>query len=169
METDNALPFRRRIFRVPAADYMHEWDTALTAHSDAYLAAIRSDGFDAVWLRGVRREMVRTDVFPELAPRAEEHLHTLNTLLARCRKHSLDVFLCLNEPLGFPSDDPFWSHHGSVRGELGSSFDDGWPHSNALCTSTDAVRQFLYESTRNLFRNASELAGAFLITASEHH
>src|ERR1043166_2886941 len=81
MKTD-AIPFRRRIFRAPEADYMHEWDTALTAHRDPHLAAIRSNGFDAVWLRGVLREIVRTDLFPELAPRAEKHLHTLNTLLA---------------------------------------------------------------------------------------
>src|ERR1041384_5999390 len=80
MKTDVAVPFRRRILRVPEADYMHEWDTALTAHSDAHLAAIKSDGYDAVWLRGVLREIVRTDLFPKLAPQAEEHLHTLNTL-----------------------------------------------------------------------------------------
>ena len=63
---------KSRILRVAEADHMHEWDTALAAHDNTQLAAIRADGFDAVWLRGVLREIVRTDVFPELAPGMRE-------------------------------------------------------------------------------------------------
>lgn len=167
--TREASPFKRRIFRVPGADYMHEWDTALDAHDDRSLDALRRDGFDAVWIRGIFRDLVRTSVFPELAPESDRHLSILNSILDRCACHQLEVFLYLNEPLGFPADDPFWQRHPDLRGEPGSSPDDFWEHSNALCTSTDAVRAFLRESSRNLFRLAPGLAGVFLITASEHH
>lgn len=161
--------FRRRIFRAPDADSAREWETALAAHGDAQLAALRDNGFNAVWLCARLREMVRTEVFPELAPAADEQMNVLRQVIARCRKHGLDLFLYLNEPWGFPAADPFWTRHPQTRGEPGSSYDDQWKHSNALCTSTEAVRQFLYQSARNLFRGAPDLAGVFLITASESH
>jgi len=162
-------PFRRKIFRAPDTAYTHEFDSALSIYNDERLAGIRAYGFDSIWLRGVLRELVRTEVFPELAPRSDQYLAVLNALTARCRKHGLGVLLYMNEPLGFPTDDPFWTHHPDARGESGSSPDDGWDHSNALCTSTDPVRAFLYQGSRNLFRAVPDLAGAFLITATEHH
>lgn len=161
-------PFRRRIFRVPGTDYMHEWETALAAHTDPALAAVRDAGFDAVWVRGILRDLVATAAFPELAPPAA-NLEVLRELVARCRRHRLDLFLYLNEPLCFPAEHEFWTRHPDVRGVPGSSGDDFWDHTYALCTSTPQVQQFLREAAYNVFHAVPDLGGAFLITASEHH
>jgi len=39
---------------------MQEWETALEVHSEEALRKIRSHGFDAVWVRGILRELVTT-------------------------------------------------------------------------------------------------------------
>src|SRR5213075_1336808 len=126
-------------------------------HSRDALDQIRTDGFDAVWVRGILRELVNTSVFPNLASESALNLSKLNALIQRCKASGLDLFLYLNEPLGFSAEDPFWKRFPEARGQPGSSIDDGWEKSYALCTSTEATRQFLLEGSENLFRDAPGL------------
>lgn len=163
-----------RIFRSPAAKYYE--DDILhgpAAYPDAYFAELAEHGFNAVWLRGVLRDLAPSHIFPELSRDVARHQDALATVAERAKRHGIGVFLYLNEPLCVPADDAFWAAHPGVRGALEEPTNDAWcmdpwPRVFALCTSTPAVRAWLEETTAALFRAVPDLAGWFAITASEH-
>lgn len=161
--------FSPRIFRSFQANYYE--DDVLTgpdAYPDEYFAALVDHGFDAVWLRGILRNLASTSVFPMLGDEIARHQDALGTVIERARRHGVKVLLYLNEPLGLPAEDRFWSEHPDVRGARGVSDMDEWPEAYAFCTSTPEVRAWLREAAANLFRALPELSGWFLISASEH-
>ena len=155
------------IFRSPLGDYCNELADPAGCYGEEVLSRIQQDGFNAVWLRVVLRDMVQTTVFPELSPRPDA-IEALRDIVARCGRNGLGVFVYLNEPLGFPEDDEFWMSRPKLRGQRDISFDDGWDRANALCTSQPETLRFLEEGSRLLFQEVSGLAGAILISASEH-
>lgn len=159
-----------RIFRAFQAKYYD--DDVLTgpdAYTDAYFAQLTGNGFNAVWLRGILRDLAATSIFPELGQRIAQHQDALGTVIARAKQYDVKVLLYLNEPLCLPADHPFWGDHPEVRGASGDSSMDEWHTTFAFCTSTPAVRSWLYEVTGNLFNDLPDLGGWFLISASEHH
>ena len=91
-----------------------------------------ANGFTAIWLRVRLRDAAQTDIFPELGDRADEyHREALSTLCRRAAGHGVGVYLYFNEPLCFPSDDPFlWLAHPEVRGASGSIW--AWTNGTAL-------------------------------------
>lgn len=165
--THSPASFQWKIFRSPFADYCHETKNPATAYRQDVLQQIRRDGFNAVWLRVVLRDVVGTAIFPDLKPEGGR-LECLREIVARCKAEGLGVFVYLNEPLGFPEDHEFWEAHPELRGHRDRSFDDGWDRANALCSSQSETRLFLEDATRALFLGVPELAGVILITASEH-
>ncbi len=162
--------FSLRIFRSPRANYYG--DDILTgpeAYPEAYFAQLAQNGFNAVWLRGILRELAPSTVFPELGGDVARHQDALAVVVERAKAYGVSVLLYLNEPLCLPRAHSFWADHPEVCGDSGSSGMDEWPETYALCTSTAQVRAWLREVTANLFRALPELAGWFLISASEHH
>ena len=159
-----------RIFRSPQANYYS--DDILTgpaAYPEAYFARLVQNGFNAVWLRGILRDLAPSMVFPELEHDVARHQDALGLVVERAKAYGVSVLLYLNEPLCLPRAHPFWAEYPEVCGDSGSSGMDEWPETYALCTSTAQVRAWLREVTANLFRTLPELAGWFLISASEHH
>jgi len=159
-----------RIFRSPQAKYYE--DDILTgpeAYPEEYFAQVVQNGFNAVWLRGILRDLASTTVFPELGQDVTRHQDALALVVERAKTYGVSVLLYLNEPLCLPREHPFWAAHPEVLGDSGSSGMDEWPETYAFCTSTAQVRAWLREITANLFRVVPELAGWFLISASEHH
>ena len=139
------------------------------AYPEEYFAALVEHGFNAVWLRGILRDLAATSVFPTLGREIARHQDALGLVVERAKRHGVQVLLYLNEPLGLPRDDPFWAAHPEARGASGDSVMDDWPETFAFCTSTPDVQTWLREVTANLFRAIPELGGWFLITGSEHH
>ena len=162
--------FYSRIFRSPYAPYLKD---ELLEEEDFYpedfLRDLLSHGFNGIWLRGVLRNLVKSTIFPEFGKHSEKRLKKLNHLIERCGRLGIGVYFYFDEPLCFAADDPFWKRHPQVRGEAGSSIMDNLSNTYAMCTSVQETKDFLYESTQRLFREAPGLKGAFLITASEHH
>lgn len=159
-----------RIFRSPDARYYAE-DVleGPDVYTDTALAGMAAHGFNGIWLRIRLRDAARTDIFPELGVDADRYRQALHRLCARAARHGIGVYLYLNEPLCFPSDDPFWAAHPEVRGASGSSGMDEWPRTFACCTSHPAMQEWLRTACADLFRHCPQASGAFTITASEHH
>jgi len=142
--------------------WLHEDASVDAFYHDRILMALARHGFNAVWLRGCLRIMSRVRVFPEFGENCDAILERLESLGRRAGRHGIDLFLYLQEPLGFKSDDPFWKAHPGCRGtgipDLGVS---------ALCTSAPEVKELLREGTRYVFDRVPSLKGMILITASE--
>jgi hypothetical protein len=160
-----ALPLR--IFRSYRANfYQDDILCGLTNYPEDYFAELTANGFNAIWVRGILRNLATTSVFPELGEEIAHHQDALAALVQRAQQHGVKVLLYLNEPLHLPQDHPFWANYPHVRGS--SSYEDyaGYTAS-AFCTSTPEVRTWMREVTANLFRAIPELGGWFAITASE--
>lgn len=170
--TDPSLwcdPAGLRIWRSPRSSF--HADEALDAaevYDDDTLAGIAAAGFNAIWLRGKLRGMMDSSVFPTLnAPDAERRRQSLQTVIARGRRHGVAVYLYFNEPLGIRQDDPFWADHPDLRGQPHHDF--GEPHPVfALCTSTPDVQHFMRDAIGSVYRELLGLGGVILITASEY-
>jgi hypothetical protein len=166
---DNKI-FSPSIIRSPLSDfYGKEIEDSIKNHPDWYLEEIKKEGFDSVWLHGVLREIVSCSCFPEFGD--EKKIYALNKFVEKTAKHGIKVFLYLCEPRGFKEKDKFWEKHSDVKGQpmeftgIGDLSDKYY----ALCSSTQKVKDYLYESSYNLFKKVQGLGGVFLITASEFH
>lgn len=161
---------KNRIFRSPDADYYHEdMSGSLEIYTSDYLRRLKDNGFNAIWLRAVLREISSTAIFPEFGTDFQSRQETLRTLIKRCAEFNIKVYLYFNEPLTFPVQDKFWENYPDLRGTTGSSAMDNWSHTRALCTSHQPVLDFLYHGMNHLFTHCPGLGGVFLITRSEHH
>jgi len=162
--------FNPAIIRSPwSSFYGKEIEDSLNAYPDWYLKEIKDEGFDSVWLHGVFREIVSSKPFPEFGDKKKIYL--LNKFVEKTSMYGIKVYLYLCEPRGFREEDKFWQRHHDVKGQpyelkdipgLAGKY-------NALCSSTKKVKDFLYESSYNLFNQVKGLGGVFLITASEFH
>lgn len=157
--------FETRILRSPMAFYYQEELLRINeAYPDNYLLKLAHHGFNGIWLRGILRELVKTEVFPELGRNSEKLLEQLNRLIERCGKFGIKVYLYFTEPLAFRKDSEFFRKYPHLKGEPSPT-----EPTCALCTSNQEVKEYLREGMKNLFKNAPGLEGVILITASEHH
>lgn len=159
-----------RIFRSFHAKY-YEDDILKgpTAYPEAYFAQLVEHGLNAVWMRGILRDLASTDIFPTLGTDVSAHQDALALVVERAKRHGVQVFLYLNEPMCMPRAHPFWTEHPEVRGVAGQSGMDEWPETYAFCTSTPEAQAWMRQATQNLFTAVPDLGGWFLISASEHH
>jgi len=164
--------FEIRIIRSPWSNfYGREIEDSCRTHPDSYLKEIADEGFNAVWLHCVLRDIVACDAFPEFGKKKHEQIPALNRLVEKAAAYGIRVFLYLCEPRGFRENDPFWKNNEDVRGQP-ADFPGTGEHSgrySALCSSTQKVKDFLCQSSYNLFRKVPGLGGVFMITASEFH
>ncbi|MCM8804197.1 MAG: hypothetical protein NC833_02960 [Candidatus Omnitrophica bacterium] len=161
--------FEIKIIRSPFGDfYNREIEDCNKSYPDWYLKEINQQNFNGIWLHSILRDIIKSNIFPEFGKKEKEQIYQLNKLVERCDKFGIKVFLYLCEPRGFKEDDPFWIKNFDVKGQI-CDFGKLWGRHYALCSSTEKVKNFLYESSYNLFKKVKGLGGAFLITASEFH
>src|SRR5512138_1848124 len=97
-----------RIFRSFRAHYYD--DDVLkgpAAYPEEYFGELIRNGFNAVWLRGILRNLADADPFPRIGDDVAGHQDALGQVVARAKRHGVKVLLYLNEPMCFPADHPF--------------------------------------------------------------
>lgn len=163
------MRFCPSIFRLARADFYHEADTMLPAARQADWVTLKAHGFDAVWFHSVLREVCPTALFAPFQPGHQKRLEALRATVQLAGQAGMGVWLYLNEPRGLPADHPFWAAHPECAGDTGACLMSGAGQTRALCTSQPRVMEFLREATIQLCGAVPELAGMFVITASEYH
>ena len=161
-----------RILRSPYSNfYYRDIEDAVKTHPEWYLEALKEQGFNGIWLHCILRDIVSCKQFSEFGKIEKEQIEALNKIIDKAAKYDVGVFLYFCEPRGFKDTDIFWKNNPDVKGQpfnfKHAGLLDG-PY-YALCSSTNRVKDYLYESSRNLFKKAPGLAGVFMITASEFH
>ncbi|MBN1674238.1 MAG: hypothetical protein JXR37_24530 [Kiritimatiellae bacterium] len=131
-------------------------------YADPILLGLARHGFNGIWIRGCLRRLTATALYPAGAADAEKALPRLRDLCRRAAVYGIGVYVYLNEPMGFPEDDPFWLEHPELKGTR-TRLDSYC----CLCTSQPQVLDYLREGMHTLFSRVPELAGTLLITASE--
>ena len=146
-----------------------EIEASLDAYPDDYLKEISGTGCNAVWLHIALRESVASKLFPDNATK-KNRMSCLNRLVEKLDRFGIKPYLYLMEPRSMRQGDPFWKAHPELKGQpmhfSGISEEFDGCHIS-LCSSASAVKDFLEESSYNLFKAVPGLGGAFLITASE--
>lgn len=155
--------FDPRIIRSPYGDcWGSEIETVLSSYPEGYLKGIAEEGYNGIWVHVNLKETVPSALFPEKKSRK---IDTLNRLVKKTAEYGIKVYCYILEPRALPEGHKFWEKRPNLKGQ---------PHKSgellyALCTSTGEVKNFLEESSYNLFSLVPGLGGAFLITASEQH
>ncbi|GMW00075.1 MAG: hypothetical protein AMXMBFR84_12130 [Candidatus Hydrogenedentota bacterium] len=134
-------------------------DHELDPYPDGYLARLAASGVDGVWLQAVLYKLAPFPWNPSLSDRYEERLRALKSLVEKCRKYGIGVYLYLNEPRAMPL--PFYEAHPDFRGVVEGDY-------AALCTSAPEVRDYIRESIALISKSVPDLAGYFTISASEN-
>jgi len=130
---------------------------------EGVLARLAERGVNAVWIPALLRNLAPSKIFPEFGRAHKTRIRNLRRMARKALRFGIGIYLYLNEPRGMPS--AFFKSHPDVRGMRSRvAAQDIW----ALCTSTHKVQDFLRESAAFIFARVPELAGAFLITASEN-
>ena len=148
----------------------NETMTANAVYTDGELAGIAKSGFNAIWVHGLLRNIVKSEVFPEFGKYSSRHLKNMNELIERAAKYGIKVFIYMQPPRAIWEGDVFWKKHGDVAGcvEESPDHDENMIKLVSLCTSTDKVRKYLKESSAALAKKLPGLGGVILITASEY-
>jgi len=151
-------------------DLLDETVTADAVYTDEELKKIADSGFNAIWVHGIINNIVSTKVFPELGKNWKTHIAKMQKLINRADKFGLKVVLYMQPPRGIHMEDSFWKNNMDIMGTktLYQSCDDHQITQGALCTSTQKVKDFLYEASHNIVKELSSLGGIMLITASEY-
>ena len=146
-------------------------------YPDVFLCRLAHYGVNGIWLHGLLRELVPSGVFEGFGQDSDRLMGRLNELIERASRYGIKVYFYMCEPRGLPAGHELWERYPHVRGESSTYPCEGpaadyvmWSGTDyAFCTSTREVKDFLRESSRELFLRAPGLGGLILITASEHH
>ncbi|MFH0797444.1 MAG: hypothetical protein V2A65_10425 [Candidatus Omnitrophota bacterium] len=167
---EKGFVFDFRMIRSPWGDFSgKEIETSLEAYPDDYLEEISRSGYNAIWLRLDLRESVPSKLFSDNDIK-KNRISCLNRLVEKVGRFGINAYLYFCEPRSLKLEEPFWKVHPELKGQPSPIFGvnkdfDG--HYISLCSSTPAVKEYLEESSYNLFKAVPGLGGAFLITASE--
>ena len=140
----------------------------LDVYTQKVLAGIASQGFDAIWMRGLLWDLIRSEIYPELnGAKAGERIANLQKIIADGKGEGVSLFMFFNEPMNLPREHEFWKTHPELAGEPYCEPDLDCDVLS-ICTSTPQFKEFFTESISNLFDDLAGLGGVILITASEH-
>lgn len=134
-------------------------DESIDPFPERLLYEYARSGVNGIWMQGVLYQLVEFPFDPSMSKGWEKRIQSLKKLVEKAKKFGICVYLYLNEPRAM--SDAFFQKYSHLRGE---SEGDCY----AMCTSTQEVKDYLYQSVRKLFEMVPDLAGFFTITMSEN-
>lgn len=150
---------KTRITRSPVAPYRWlsgwELDDDTDYYPEEYLNRLAHYGINGLWVPGLFRNLVASQVIPELGP-AEHNLDRLKALIAKAARHGIRVYLFIMEPRALPPGHPAGLVHPEILGA-----------GQAHCPSVPLVLEYVREVTETLFREVPDLAGLINIFCGE--
>ncbi len=160
---------RLRISRSPIASYRFGggWELLRDTnfYPDEYLNRLRRARINTIWVAGLFREMIKSEVLPEITGNADEKaLDNLRILTERAARYEIKVLFFCMEPRVLPPDHPVFTRHPELRGTVCG---EGENSLAMLCTSQPLVLAYLEEAIRKLFTQVPLLGGMLQIFAGE--
>lgn len=134
-------------------------DGAPDVYDDKTLRALADLGVNGLWVQGLLYKLCKFPFDTSLSERYEERIKNLNRLTKRLEKYGIKLYLYLNEPRSMPA--AFFEKYPKLKGsEENGCF--------ALCTSVQAVKDYLYNAMKYVAESVPALGGVFTITMSEN-
>ncbi len=129
-------------------------------YPDGYLNRLMHDGINALWLGASLRYLVKTPLVPEYGQDAERRLEKLNSVIKKCKKYGIRVFLFAVDPASSYCNPHLLSHPELTDDNEGAEL-------RLLCPSQDAAVEYLRQAVKTLFTHAPDLAGYINLTVGE--
>ena len=129
-------------------------------YPDEYLCRLMHDGINALWLGASLRYLTKTPLVPEYGADAEKRMKKLNSVIEKCRRYGIKVFLFAVDPAS-----SFCNHHLLDHPELMDDVEGA--EYRLLCPSQDKGVEYLRYAVKELFTKAPRLAGFINLTVGE--
>jgi len=136
-----------------------ELDDDTDYYPEAYLCRLMHDGINGLWIGANFRDLLKSDIFPEYGQDGARKLGKLRTIIARCRKYGIGIYLFSVEPASVYRNEPLRKRpdlHGGTA----------WP-GGLFCASTDEFKAYIRQSITRLFAELPDLKGFINITVGE--
>lgn len=135
-------------------------DDELNDYTDETLARIASVGATGIWLHESLKNLAKFPFDESLSQGYEKRVKNLKRLTEKCDKYGLGVYIYLNEPRSLKPE--FFDRYPELKGQ---KTDEG---EYCLCTSVQAVKDYLYAAVKSLAEAVPKLKGVMTITMSEN-
>lgn len=126
---------------------------------DVLLNEYQKKGVNGLWIHGLLSTLSPYPFGQSFDERYRSRRDELKSLVARCKKYGIKVYLYLNEPRGI-SENKF----GKYADLIGRK-EDGV---GTLCLEKGETQAYLYEAIRDLVSEMKDLGGFITITMSEN-
>ena len=129
-------------------------------YPDEYLNRLAHDGINALWLGASLRYLVKTPLVPEYGVDAEKRVQKLNSVVEKCRRYGIKVYLFAVDPAS-----SYCNPHLLEHPELMDDIDGAkW---RLLCPSQEKGIEYLKSAVKSLFTSVPHLAGYINLTVGE--
>ncbi len=152
--------FKTRMIYAFSGAYQHAFDVDSGEYlSDSQLMAYQALGINGIWTQGVLNKLALFPFDPSVSSGYEKRLARMRELTERLDKYGIKLYLYLNEPRSMPIE--FFDTRPEIRGHKKEN-------DACLCTSSEAVKEYLRSSVERICREVPLIGGFFTITRSEN-
>lgn len=130
-------------------------------YPDEYLNRLAHDGINALWLGATLRFLVKNDRVPEYGKDAEKRMAKLKSVVAKCRRYGIKVYLFAVDPAS-SYENPDLLNHPEIMDD--PEVDCGI---RFLCLSTEGGVAYMREAIQQVFRSIPDLAGFINLSTGE--
>ena len=124
------------------------------------LRRMQEMGVNGIWMQGVLAKLSPYPFVKGVDEGYETRRKNLSAFISKCQRYGIGVYLYLNEPRGIASDC-LTPETEKIKGRF---YEERW----SLCTTTQPVKDYLYEAVKSLVCAVPDLAGIITITMSEN-
>lgn len=140
---------------------LNELEDDIDYYPEAYLNRLMHDGVNGLWIGANFRDLLTSSIFPENGKGGEKRLKKLKSIVDRCKKYGIGIYLFSVEPASTHRNEALQNRpdlHGGTAwgGKL-----------RLFCTSTPEFYDYIKECLSKLFNYIPDLAGFINITTGE--
>lgn len=133
-------------------------------YPEAYLAQLRDEGVNGLWLTVEFRDLVETS-FNHRHPTAAKRLAKLRRTVETCAKYGIGIWVFAIEPRCGKAAPEFYERNKGLFARAYWPPCDDWDH--LMCPSKPESRQYLKEALKDLFTQVPGLKGFMNISHGE--
>jgi hypothetical protein len=130
-------------------------------YPEQYLNRLAHEGVNGLWLTVEFRDLCTTRFTPEAGQQAVRRLDKLRRTVAACLRYGIRTYIFAIEPRAWDADSPAPQRFPELAG---AAMRDGKRY---FCPTSEAGREYLYESVKAIFRAVPDLGGMINITHGE--
>ena len=133
-------------------------------YPEAYLARLRREGVNGLWLTVEWRDLAETS-FTKRSPDADRRLAKLRRTVDKCLRFGIKTWIFCIEPRRCEPGDALFNAHPEM---FGCTMAAGTPYEcHVMCPFVKAAQRYIEESVKDIFTRVPRLGGIMMISHGE--